>query len=103
MSAAGHVDGRWTPIGARTMALARQYNLRHAADSATKGPSVDDEVLKHRTAARGRHIDWCVLPLAAHPLLCRAVHAPLISPAATGSRAGWTTSSIIPALKWSQT
>ena len=62
MSAAGHVDGRWTPIGARTMALARQYNLRHAADSATKGPSVDDEVLKHRTAARGRHIDWCVLP-----------------------------------------
>ena len=44
------------------MALARQYNLRHAADSATKGPSVDDEVLKHRTAARGRHIDWCVLP-----------------------------------------
>jgi len=40
--------------------MARVYSRAEKNDAATKGPGVDDFLLRQRTATRGRHVDWYV-------------------------------------------
>ena len=47
---------KWHSLG--SMQAVRNYNRAGAADGATKGPACDDDLLRQRTAARGRHVDW---------------------------------------------